>query len=147
MKDRELEKLLKSFHKVKAPRELDERLSPYMKKKQRWSLVPVYAVLLVTILGIVYGILGKREAPLFMYEPLYAAHTVLGYYEVAEPVNDASNIRVVVDGEAVVDSFYTDGDTVRVLLELSPGLHYVIIESYDLNGDFQKIRAIDLYSL
>ncbi len=148
MKDRDIEKLLKSFHKVKAPPELDNRMTPYLEKGHRRSLVPVYATLLIAIVVIFYGIFSrKRKSSMFLYEPLYAAHTVFGYYELKEPVYEDLNIRVLMDGSIVIDSMYMEGDTLKLSLDLSPGLHYIIIESYNINGGLSSIKTIDLYSL
>ncbi len=147
MKEKELEKLLKGFRRVKAPDELDERLAPYFEKRRRWYLIPAYALLLGAILWVILGIWRRKKTSFYLYEPLYAAYTVLGYYEIKKTIEKDANIRVLLDGDVLVDSFYFAGDTLKLSLELSSGLHYIIIETYNEDGNLQSMKTVDLYSL
>ncbi len=149
MKERELERTLKKFKRVKAPSELDERLAPYLEKKRRtrWR-VPVYATSLMLLLAIVYAIFipQKRKSSIF-YQPLYAAYTVPGYFDLSVPVDENVSVKVLLDSEIMLDSTFTSSDTLSMEITLSPGLHYIIVETYDSYGDLQDMKTIDLYSL
>ncbi len=150
MDNRELEKILRSFKKVKAPEELDERLLPYLSNKKN-SRRRSYVIAIATagiVLSIALSSILKRKRPsTFFYEPLYAAYMVPGYFQTSVVVTDGGQLKVILDGYVMEDTTVLSTDTLNLEFDTSSGLHYLIIEVRDNNGNLKYTRTLDIYSL
>ena len=148
MDDRELEKVLRSFRKMKAPSMLDEMMSPYLirNKKARWNpgLVFIMGLFVIVLISVM---LLKGNSNGFFYEPLYAAVTVPGYFNTSIDVESGDRLRVIFDGEVVRDTVFTGNETYTLEFNMSGGLHYLVIEIDDIFGNEKYMKTIDIYSL
>ena len=151
MENRELERILKGFMNVKAPRELDERLAPYLAKANKKSKKPLLrlAIGLSAIFLFVsfYYLINKKRPGNFFNEPLYASSVCFGYYNTKIEVENGDNVSVSLDGETIIDTTFSLKDTFSLQLETSPGFHYIVIEVENIYDYSKYTKVFDIYSL
>lgn len=151
MEDKELEKLLKSFDKVKAPSELDNRLLAYLhpKKKKKAPFSLVYVVGSAFLLFVIFRFFnGKNSVSQFLFsDELYAAVSVPGYFETEIEVSYGDRARLIMDGVEVQDTLITEEGILHVEFNTTPGFHYIIIRVEDMNGEEKYTKVVDIYSL
>lgn len=151
MENKELERILKSFKRIKAPRELDEKLAPYLIKEEKKGKNPLLklsiGIAILIIFFSLYLLMNKQSNANFFYEPLYAATLTYGYFSTEIKVENGDNLRVILDGEIIKDTNFIKGDTITLIVETTPGLHYIIL---DVENDYDNTRyslVFDIYSL
>ncbi len=149
MKEKELEKILESFHRVKAPHELDKRLTPYFSGRRKrvmlFRIAIAFALLLV--FGLSYHFFSRTSTSNFLYEPLHAAVTVPGYFETSIKMGAGEKLRIIFDSEILKDTIFSQDETYLLKFETERGLHYLIIEISDASGNEKLTKTIDIYSL
>ena len=151
MENRELDRILKSFKKVKAPRELDERLAPYLVKRDKKIKITFLRLGIgfaaIFLFVSLYYLINRQKPSNFFNEPLYASSVCFGYFDTKIETKSGDNLSVSLDGETLVDTTFSQKDTFSLQLDLSPGFHYIVIEVENTYDYSKYTKVLDIYSL
>lgn len=152
MEDKELDKILKSFHKVKAPKELDRRLSPYLIRKQKKSKKNFYRLSLgiaglIIVLFVLTFFKRQNSNISFLSEPLYATSLTFGYFTTEISIASGDNVNITLDGESILDTTFTVNDTIYLEIDIPSGFHYIVVDVENIYGFSKYYKVYDIYSL